>query len=222
MRRQRPPQRFYGWRCWAVGAWYDEGDMNGSILLSVLISIAIIGVLFLAMNRTGNITSPGGEGVFDLTGLDPLGAARDTQRISHLKQYQTGLELYFTEMGGYPSTAGERVDVVPDGEPCVTLITFDYQGQVTEVFDLNGVLDGSVVIGTQFYGSIMFESTWPDSTTGSDRGEYAWRDTDIDAGFFFSQTFVGNYGWEVSILTPDPFGAIIVHNNRPAAWDALS
>ena len=92
-------------------------------------------------------------------------------------------------------------------------VTFNYQGQVTEVFDLNGVLDGSVVIGTQFYGSYTFEGTWPDSTTGSTRGDYEWRNADIDAGFFFSQTLVGNYGWEVSPLTPDPFGGIIVHDN---------
>ena len=85
-----------------------------------------MGMLFFAMNRTGSITGPGGEGVFNLTGRDPLGAAQDTQRISHLKQYQTGLELYFIETGEYPSTAGERVDVVPNGEPCVTLVTFGY------------------------------------------------------------------------------------------------
>ena len=34
------------------------------------------------------------------------------------------------------------------------LITFEYRGDITEILDLNGVLDGSVKLGGKFKGEI--------------------------------------------------------------------
>lgn len=64
---------------------------QGFTLIELLVVIAIIGLLStLAVVALGSARAK----------------ARDSKRLSDLKQIQTALELYFTDQNGYPSTGG--------------------------------------------------------------------------------------------------------------------
>jgi general secretion pathway protein G len=66
-------------------------NKKGFTLIELLVVIAIIGLLStLAVVALGNARVK----------------ARDSKRLSDLKQMQTALELYYTDQSGYPPTSG--------------------------------------------------------------------------------------------------------------------
>lgn len=72
---------------------------KGFTLIELLVVIAVIGILAAVVLASLN---------------SARGKARDTRRISDLKQIQTALELYHTDNGSYPST-GVPVGSMPTG-----------------------------------------------------------------------------------------------------------
>lgn len=54
-----------------------------------------------------------------------MGKVSDSTRISHIKQLQTAVEIYFVEYGDYPSTNNMWVDIMETTEPCVSLMRAD-------------------------------------------------------------------------------------------------
>lgn len=113
-------------------------QMKGFGLISLLLGIAVIALIAVfILPRTLGVP----EG-FDVPGLIQVnelglpskdtanaitgGRAYDAVRISHLKQFQVALELYFVEWGLYPATGGVYVDIVPNGQPCLTLMVGGY------------------------------------------------------------------------------------------------
>ncbi len=72
-----------------------QSKRRGFTLIEMLIVIAVIGILASVV----------------LVGLGPIQRqARDSRRISDVRQVQTALELYFTRNGGYPVGAPMRWD----------------------------------------------------------------------------------------------------------------
>ncbi len=109
-----------------------KNNKSGFTLIELLVVIAIIGLLstlsLLALNQA-------------------RARARDTKRISDVRQMQTALELYYNDHAEYPSSApaggsiGEFLDPVPtpptikDGSVCPTADAYTYTRQGSSVDD---------------------------------------------------------------------------------------
>ena len=92
----------------------------------VLILAGIVLLGLLVVPRILQAPQGGLQPVSEEEANTATGVAFDAVRISHLKQYQTALELYYTEWETYPSTNGTDVVIGPDTEPCATLVPAGY------------------------------------------------------------------------------------------------
>ena len=77
---------------------------QGFTLIELLVVIAIIGLL-----STLAVVALGSARV----------KARDSKRLSDLKQLQTALELYYTDVNAYPSPFGQAVDLGDATHACL-------------------------------------------------------------------------------------------------------
>jgi len=79
-------------------------NKKGFTLIELLVVIAIIGLLStLAVVALGSARQK----------------ARDSKRLSDVKQIQTALELYFTDNNSYPTTTGATADLGMAGYECL-------------------------------------------------------------------------------------------------------
>lgn len=98
-------------------------NKKGFTLIELLVVIAIIGLL-----STLAVVALGSARV----------KARDSKRLSDLKQLQTALELYYTDQGSYPSGSGVTLGVAGGNYACLdaggwdskAACTSPYMGQV--------------------------------------------------------------------------------------------
>lgn len=90
------------------------------------------------------------------------------------------------------------------------LVTWEFGGDITSVYDENDLLGGQVGVGTPFSGSFTFESTAADLASGPYTGDYpALTDFVCHVGEF---TLLDAFG---------PGDGIIVGNGSPTMpWDA--
>jgi hypothetical protein len=84
------------------------------------------------------------------------------------------------------------------------VVTWEFAGQITSVYDENDLLGGQVGIGTPFSGSFAFESTTPDSLSGPNTGAYA-----------ALTTFVGDIG-DIAVPGASPLDGWITVGNGSA------
>ncbi|TAN33015.1 prepilin-type N-terminal cleavage/methylation domain-containing protein [Patescibacteria group bacterium] len=89
-------------------------NKKGFTLIELLVVVAIIGLLStLAVVALGNARTK----------------ARDSKRLSDLKQIQTALELYYTDNSGYPAAAtGQNLGVTGGSYVCLSSAGFAATG----------------------------------------------------------------------------------------------
>ncbi len=95
-----------------------------------------------------------------------------------------------------------------------SLITWEFAGEITSVFDENDLFAGTVFVGSPFSGSFTFESTTPDSSP-----------TNPSSGFYVDAiTLVSGRVGGFSFLGPTDSGASFhVSNDNPAnGFDGFS
>ena len=90
-------------------------------------------------------------------------------------------------------------------------ITVNFSGTINSVVDVDGLLDGSIVLGTPFAGSFTFESTEPDGDSDANRGLYEWVIGRGNASGFSYNMEVGNYAFESPLEDPD--GSVLILDN---------
>lgn len=88
------------------------------------------------------------------------------------------------------------------------LITFNFSGHVTSVFDNYNELDGSVAVGTPFSGQYTFDSAWPHSDTDPNYRNYS----PVSPTGVGMSVSVGNYHTQ-SVSTADQDFFISVADN---------
>ena len=98
--------------------------------------------------------------------------------------------------GAYPAT----------GYP----VTFEFAGEITHVWDDDGLLGGAVTVGSPFSGLYTFESTTPDSDPHEPRRGLYEGSLLAVSGSTGGLSYLGPQGFQNLIEVTDPFDSYIV------------